>query len=49
MSLWHCYANGSFGRFGDYVLAKTRNEAMCKFRLIHKVWPTDVRVERKAK
>lgn len=49
MSLWHCYANGAFGRFGDYVLATSADDARQKFRLIYRVWPTHVQIERRAK
>lgn len=49
MSLWHCYANGAFGRFGDYILATSADDARQKFRLIYRIWPTQVQIERRAK
>lgn len=49
MSLWHCYANGLTGRFGDYVLARTKAQAVAEFFKVHNAWPTQVWLERRAK
>ena len=49
MWLYHCTANGPFGSFGDYVWARNRYEAELKFQNEHHVWPTHVRIERRAK
>ena len=49
MSLWHCSANGVFGQFGDYVLARTKEEARLEFYKMAGCWPTRVVLERRAK
>ena len=49
MSLWHCTANGVFGRFGDYVLAVNREAARVTFQKLHGLTPTEIRLERRAK
>ena len=49
MSLWHCTANGVFGRFGDYVLAVSREAARMAFQKLHGCTPTEIRLERRAK
>ena len=46
MKLWHCMANGLFGPFGDYILAKSPAEARLKFFREHNCTPTRVVLER---
>jgi hypothetical protein len=48
MNLYYCQANGVFGRFGDYVWAKSRVDAELDFQLKHHAWPTTTRLERRA-
>jgi hypothetical protein len=48
MNLFHCLANGIFGAFGDYIWAATRSEAERKFQAAHGVWPSSIRIERRA-
>ena len=49
MNLYHCQANGPFGRFGDYVYAATRAEAERRFYQQYGYWPTYVTIERRAR
>lgn len=46
MSLYHCEANGVFGRFGDWVWARSRTEAEIKFLQHHGVKPTRIEKEK---
>jgi hypothetical protein len=48
MNLYYCQANGVFGRFGDYVWAKSRVDAELEFQNKHHSWPTSTRLERRA-
>lgn len=48
MNLWHCTANGIFGQFGDYIHAKTKNDARMQFLLINNVWPNRITLKRRA-
>lgn len=48
MNLYHCLANGIFGRFGDYIWAATRAAAEKEFYALHGTWPTFVQLERRA-
>ena len=48
MNLYHCQANGPFGRFGDYVYAASRAEAERRFHAHHGCWPTHITIERRS-
>ena len=45
-ALYFCEANGVFGRFGDYVWATSKDEAVQKFQSKHHVRPTRTVIER---
>lgn len=46
--LYHCLANGAFGRFGDYIWADTRAAAEVEFYRQHGAWPSLVQLVRRA-
>ena len=46
--LYHCLANGIFGRFGDYIWANTRGQAEVEFYRQHGSWPSQVSLVRRA-
>jgi len=46
--LYHCLANGIFGRFGDYIWAHTRGQAEVEFYRQHGAWPSQVSLVRRA-
>lgn len=49
MNLYLCTATSPIGLFSDYVLAKSRDEAIRAFRDLHGLIPNHIQLERKLK